>query len=75
MDVIAFFWIGGKGSTVVEFVLEGALKGRALLYDHVLDGRDAGERKGLRNVIVVAELALGRVDDPVSAMPAAAEER
>lgn len=43
--------------------------------DHVLDGRDAGERKGVRNVIVVAELALGIVGDPTSAIPAATENR
>lgn len=73
---MTFFWIGGRGSAVVEFALEGALKGRVPLYDggdHVLDGRDAGERKGLRNVI--AELALGMAGDPTSVMPAAADER
>ena len=70
--------MGGKGRAVVEFALDGALSRSALFGsggDHVLDGRDAGERKGERNVIVVAELALGMVGDPTSTSPAAAEAR
>ena len=43
--------------------------------DHVLDGRDAGERKSVRNVIVVAKLALGILGDPTSVMFAAADDR
>ena len=78
VDVIAFFWTGGNGSAVIELAFEGALNGRLLLCDggdHVLDGRDAGERKGVRNVIVVAELALGILGDPTSVMFAAADDR
>lgn len=70
---MVFFWTG-RGNAVDEPLrdpetLKGGMGGV-----HTLDGLDAGDKKGPRNM-VVAELALGRLAPAPSVMAAAADVR
>lgn len=70
---MVFFWMG-RGNALDEPLCDPETLKGGTGGDHTLDGLDAGDKKGPRNM-VVAELALGRLAPVPSVMVAAADAR